>query len=206
MFKDIPFSLQHARRAARGFSLVELLTVVCIMTMVAAFASPALMSSFRSVGVTQAGNRIADMANLARNTAMSKNTIMALVITSADSGPQIVTLLAYDSKEPDRLKWKSGSTPVRLNDAVKVDVEVNGSAQELVDRSIANEFDPLPNKVGQVPLDKCSTLIFMPDGRMKVSGTPDRKVSVNFAQGRTPENYYDLVFNTQNSAFRIVRP
>jgi prepilin-type N-terminal cleavage/methylation domain-containing protein len=88
---------------ARGFSLVELLTVVVIIGIICAFVLPAVNGFGRSAALTSAGNLVTNLANYARQEAVSKNTMTALVVLTGQSVPQktdqyyrAATIIEYD--------------------------------------------------------------------------------------------------------------
>ncbi len=99
-------SASHPHRAA-GFSLIELLTVVLIIGIIAGFVVPAVNGIGRGSQLTNAGNAVVDMMNLARQEAMTKNTMTAVVIMARQpSGQQVVgedfsyralTVVEYDA-------------------------------------------------------------------------------------------------------------
>ena len=71
--------LQHSRRPAAAFTLVELLAVVGIMGLLAAVAVPALKGLTGSGGRKQALSQIMGALEIARNTAISTGTNAAVI-------------------------------------------------------------------------------------------------------------------------------
>ncbi len=59
-----------------GFTLVELLCVLAIIAVLAALAAPAISHTLRATNLTSTGQAVVDEFNLARQTAVSKNTMV----------------------------------------------------------------------------------------------------------------------------------
>lgn len=93
-FKIKNHKLQHSRRLAAAFTLVELLAVVGIMGLLAAVAVPALKGLTGSGGRKQALSQVMGALEIARNTAISTGTNAAVIFpdngfsaTGADPAP-----------------------------------------------------------------------------------------------------------------------
>lgn len=183
----------------RAFSLVELLAVMAIMALLMGVATPAFQSSSRASHLTQAGNRLADMASLARQTASSKNVITAIVLVSKPSPleKQAVTLLEYDAANA---QWKIASPWIRLPESVEATnaMPTANPAASMAAVSLLLDGRPVVNY---------SDIVFFPDGRILYPGDSP-SLSVKLVQGSetTSANSYDIVFNKENSAYRVVRP
>jgi type II secretory pathway pseudopilin PulG len=78
-FKIKNQKLQHSRRPAAAFTLVELLAVVGIMGLLAAVAVPALKGLTGSGGRKQALSQVIGALEIARNTAISTGTNAAVI-------------------------------------------------------------------------------------------------------------------------------
>jgi type II secretory pathway pseudopilin PulG len=78
-FKIKNQKLQHPRRPAAAFTLVELLAVVGIMGLLAAVAVPALKGLTGSGGRKQALSQLMGALEIARNTAISNGTNAAVI-------------------------------------------------------------------------------------------------------------------------------
>jgi uncharacterized protein (TIGR02596 family) len=61
---------------ARAFSLIELVVVISVLAIIAAFSVPAVTSMLKGSSLTQASQLLVDQVNLARQLALSKNTII----------------------------------------------------------------------------------------------------------------------------------
>lgn len=60
----------------RAFSLIELVVVIAVLAILAAFSVPAVTSMLQGSSLTQASQLLVDQVNLARQLALSKNTII----------------------------------------------------------------------------------------------------------------------------------
>lgn len=78
---------QSPRRAIAGFSLIELMVVVLIIGILAGFVVPAVNGVGRSSSLVAAGNSVVDMVNFARQEAMTKNTMTALIVLGDQPNP-----------------------------------------------------------------------------------------------------------------------
>jgi prepilin-type N-terminal cleavage/methylation domain-containing protein len=91
-----PAPLRHF--FSRGFSLIELLMVMAIIAIISALVVPAVNGFGRSGALTTGGNLVANLANFARQEAVSKNTMTALVVLGAQGTTQdyrAVAVLEY---------------------------------------------------------------------------------------------------------------
>ena len=67
--------VETVRRSSRaGFSLIELLTVLTIVSILSAATIPAMQSILQSTKITQAGQTLTEQINLARQIASARNT------------------------------------------------------------------------------------------------------------------------------------
>lgn len=60
----------------RAFSLIELVVVISVLAIIAAFSVPAVTSMLKGSSLTQSSQLLVDQLNLARQLALSKNTII----------------------------------------------------------------------------------------------------------------------------------
>lgn len=186
-----------------GFSLIELLTVVAVLAVLTGISTPALVGSWQGTTIANAGNQIADLTALARQTAMSKNVLAAVVFAQNVPGMEgrALGLIEYG---PER-KWKSAGGWTVLPEAVYA---TNNSVQSLPAATLTP--DPQITFRGK-PITPGSVLVFYPDGRMhnQAAGQPVKVRVVAARDANAPDtavNYYDIVFNRDNSGYRITRP
>lgn len=102
----------------RGFSLVELLTVIAIMTLMASLAVPSLRSLTGSGSFTQEVGQIAEVMEQARAYAVGQNTYVWVVFYSFDppsetaSGDSLCLAVYAANDGVDGLNWGSTTSTV----------------------------------------------------------------------------------------------
>jgi hypothetical protein len=173
--------------------------MIAILT---AATGPALLSSQKSSRLTESGNRLADMASLARQSALSRNVITALVLVSGSGDASVDgRAAALLEMAPDRT-WKQASGWVFLADGVKATDATTGGTLPA-----GAGLPALKVRGKPVDVSQCRSFVFYPDGRMDGDPQQPRRLSVKFdAEGSAAINSYDLVFNIDTSTVRIVRP
>jgi prepilin-type N-terminal cleavage/methylation domain-containing protein len=183
----------------RAFSLLELLTVIAVLGAMAVIGMPALMSSTSGSKITHAGNTLADLASLARQKSASGNAMVAMVLVNAQLESEKGQAVGIFEFGPERT-WKQAGNWLRLPDGISVDMQSSPeSIRKLVDANIALAGRPL----GETDY---SALVFYSDGRMCGNGSMAPSIRARSTVSVSSGNYYDLVFNAENSAFRISRP
>lgn len=190
---------KSARRAIRsgGFTLIELCVTMGVILMIAAIATPSVISGQKSANLVNAGNHIADLAAFARQSALSRNAIIALVVKhpNGSDGASVMTM-AFDGI---RNAWNPLGNWIKLSPEVLIQSNYD-------DTIVANRIAPLTPTSGGTALaaSDYTTLVFYPDGRMPSHGAARRlDMNLGHADG---SNFYTLVFNTDTSAFQIQRP
>jgi len=177
------------RNASKGFSLIELLVVVAVMGLLLAMGA-SVFSSQKGAEVSQAGGILTDLAHLARQNALSKNTRTMLVIGQVtEAGQSRSAASIWDAATTNQLeRWNL--LPL------SVVAENSGSAQ-------APFGAPLTYRGANV--DDPEIYWFYPDGRMGDGLIAAPKLKVEPRQGM-PENYYELVFNPVTGTAKVNRP
>jgi prepilin-type N-terminal cleavage/methylation domain-containing protein len=87
-----------SRNVRAAFSLVELLVVIVIIGIVMGIVVPALSGLGRGPALATAGNMVEKMAGLARQQAMSRNTLTALVVLAnqgTDADYRAIAVVEY---------------------------------------------------------------------------------------------------------------
>jgi len=82
-----PTTIPCARARMAGFTLIELLLVLAVMTVLLTLVVPAVQST-GAARLTAGGKQVAGLVGAARQTAMSHNTLAALVLLTSSNQPQ----------------------------------------------------------------------------------------------------------------------
>ena len=110
----------------RAFSLIELIVVIAVLVSLLALVVPAVSGFGRSSALTRGGNLVTNLASLARQEAMTRNTMTALVLLrdqGSDADYRAFTVATY---EPG-LGWRQTTAWETLPTGVVVDRNIESS-------------------------------------------------------------------------------
>ncbi len=191
--------------ASRGFSLAELLVVVAIMGLLATISTPGLVRSYRASTLTASGNRAVDLAMQARQNALSRNAMTALVLAINGASPnQAMTVIELQADQT----WKQISSWAFLSPNAKA--YPNGGAST----TLPGTAPTLVLNGKSLGAGGYACYVFNPDGTTYNSAAVLPQLYVQYASDTAPSggggntglpNYYDLVFSDAGG-IHIVRP
>jgi prepilin-type N-terminal cleavage/methylation domain-containing protein len=205
-------------REGAGFSLIELLVVVAVIALMMGLSVPALRSGGGSAGLTQAGNLVTDLAGAARQNAIAKTRLTALVLATRASDAALDNrLFCLMELAPGESAW-TPVTPWRvLPEGVVVDA--SRSAGFLSSPPVTPALAAPAFRGREVAA--YAYQVFRPDGAIRgaaAAGNPPLSLRlVNgivengelryFAPGNSsPANYYDIILNVFTGLPRVERP
>ncbi len=165
------------RRAAAGFSLMELMVVVVLIAILAVMAVPSMMVAREDRLAFRSADSIARVIHEARTRAMARGAAELVLITSdgtVDRGSVVVfesiaatTLLPVSSCKISS-EWAGVPAGSTTNPIIK-GYEMNGSAGSLQTTTGLQTALTL-NKSGVASTPKVIVLCFTPGGRLYVAG------------------------------------
>jgi Tfp pilus assembly protein FimT len=169
-------------------TLLELLVVVAIIASLMGLAVPAVTNISRSGQLATGGNQAAEIAQLARQTALSNNSATALVlVTDSQSTPArqafaILQMIPQDESKTGKAMWRQVSAWEPLANAVFVDVTLSPSNAQPLDASCTFQDGPSQDFTSPMALPATfqyeghtvSTykyVTFLPDGSLATGST-----------------------------------
>lgn len=168
--------------------MIELLVVVAILAILVGFGASAL-STKKGAEVAQAGGLVSDLANLARQHALSKNTRTILVVAQVPgSGGMQSAVSIWDAATTNQLE--------RWNLLPQSVMATNTSGFAMT---------TFPCTFRGTSLSSGDCYVFHPDGRMGDNLSQRPKLEVRARNGNS-DNFYELVFNPLTGLTKVNRP
>jgi prepilin-type N-terminal cleavage/methylation domain-containing protein len=221
----LPACHKRRPRPRHGFSLIELLAVIAIMTIVATFVVPAMGGFGRSAGLTVGGNQVVNLANYARQQAISKNTLTALVLLGnqgMEEDYRALTVLEYEAG----FGWQQIMEWTVLPTGIVVDFSDPTNCTFLADSPQPFPFLTGPPAQQNPPVSHrgrdvagYAARIFLPSGALLNS---ERPAQIRLVEGTTqgpqliythphasqpgPANFYDIAILGPTGLPKVSRP
>ena len=191
------------RQKKSAFTLVELLMVIAVLTLLMTFAMVGMGDGGRSQQLTVSGNRVADLVNLARHTAKTRNSMsMLIVVTKGNQAYRAMTIL---EKPLEGSSWKQVSPWEVLPDGIGVSA---GKSATFLTQPVA-ALSPAPPSLSfrgaALNAADYAWQVFLPNGRLlsDQSSPPILYLSSVVNAGNAP-NYYSITINA-NTGIPIIR-
>ncbi len=209
-----------------AFSLVELLTVIALLGIIMGFVVPALSGMGRGTALVTAGNTVNNMAALARQHAMSRNTLTALLVLAnqgTDTDYRAIAVMEFKHTTG----WSQVGEWQILPMGITVDAGDTLESSFLLRSpnpfpflSATNQANP-PITFQSAPIrnpDGYAARIFTPGGGLQNPAVP---AQIRLVEGRVeggavhysnrndagkPANYFDIAIVGATGATKISRP
>jgi type II secretory pathway pseudopilin PulG len=182
-FKIKNQKLQHSRRPAAAFTLVELLAVVGIMGLLAAVAVPALKGLAGSGGRKQALSQLMGALEIARNTAISTRTNAAVIFPDLSFASE-----PYRYRSMAVISWDATNSTNGTNVMV-------GSWIVLPQGVVLHD-----TQINQLPTLTNKTALRIPPST-NITATNNLRAVVFQSDGGIEESYYTNTLTTKGIAF-----
>jgi prepilin-type N-terminal cleavage/methylation domain-containing protein len=209
----------------KAFSLVELLTVIGILAIVMALVAPAVTGFGRSTTLVTGGNMVTNMITLARQRAISGNTMTALVLLTdqgSDADYRAWTIVEYTvgGRWAQVGKWEILPTGITVDctDIVTTSSFLSHSPRPFP--FLTGSANP-PVAYQQAPIrdpEGYAARLFLPNGGLQNPEHPARiRLVEGFSQvGQTkysrpskdgkPVNFYDVAIVGATGIAKVDRP
>ncbi len=186
-----------------AFTLIELLSVIAVMAILIAFATVGMGDGGRSQRLTHSGNRVADLVNLARTTAKTRNSMSMLAI--ATKGDYAYRAMAILEKPLDAGEWKQVSPWEVLPDGVSVSETESASFITTPVATLSPAPPVLKFRGANLNASDYAWQVFLPTGRLlsEQASPPTLYLSLT-PQGADSTNFYSITINA-NTGIPIVR-
>lgn len=219
--------LTLSSKAKSGFSMVELLVVIGVMSLLVTVTMVNMQGFNKSGNLTSAGNLLVDMANQARQLATTKNAPTALVIittssldigkTAADTKVAYKTfcIMQYLPPTPTSTnsQWVMATRWQSLPASVAIDNSTVDTTSFLSTGTVTTTTTLSPTHLGKTYTSNpaganvIAFQLFNPEGGMDTSGNVKRLrlISEKKNPNETSPNFYDIVFNPYTGSTKVFR-
>ncbi len=192
------------RRRSWGFTLVELLLVISIISVLIALVVPSIGSMSGSRNLATGGSLLRDMVNMARQTARSHNSVTMLVgIIDGDTDAN-KTFALMERRENI---WKQISKWERMPEGIALDPTESAIFVASADDTTTVARPTLKRHGADIPPGKYGFALFLPGGRL-LSGSPEPPVLFlkQEKDGADPANAYKIIINPATGIPLVKRP
>lgn len=206
--------------------MIELITVMAVIILITAFVVPAVSNFGKATGMVAGGNMVVNLAGLARQKAMTSNSLAALVLLGAQGTEDDFRAFAVLSYEAG-----VGWSPVTAWEKLPVGIIVDRSGEDdtsdessstFISRSPkALPFQPgrdLPVRYQGAAVHGYALRVFLPGGSLQNAEEPAHlRIVEGYLQGKAvtytrpgvgkkPANYYDVALIGATGIAKASRP
>lgn len=216
----------RAARSRPGFTLVEILVVMSVILVILTVSFTGLGGSMRSLALTDAGNKLTQLCDAARQRAMSANVLTAVVAVTGLGTPEDGRAFCILECPPGG-PWKQVREWEFIPEGTTLDVSASG---DNLGTFAAHSPSVFPFNGGQtgapvvfrqhaaLPAGTYAARIFLPGGSLKNAHEPARFQIVEGTTasgqtaythkggGQTPANYYRITLIGATGGTKVERP
>ena len=211
---------KQSKKRIRAFSMGELLIVLAVVGVLAAFAAPTLMT-LQSTNLTTTSNQFGSFLNLCRSKAIAERTSIRVGIVTEDSNPDDAFRKyagwEWDKKTESYVRfsnWNFLPTTSVFEDQIPSYVSTSSYAER--ERSaVKGDYaysDGFENESEETLADnevvKTRYITYSPSGRAYVDGGEHRNIIVVIRASLQDDvrNWYQFTIDSLTGRFRIYQP
>ncbi|WP_265592992.1 type II secretion system protein [Verrucomicrobium sp. BvORR034] len=213
-------------RSQSGFTLVEILVVMAVMLVILAMAFTGLGGTLRGLALTDAGNKLTQLCDAARQRAMSANVLTAVVALTHLGVPEDGRAFCVLECAPGG-PWKQTREWELFPDGTTLDVSASGDNLDTFAKHSPAVFPFNGGQTGapvafqqhaMLPAGTYAARIFLPGGNLKNANEPARFQIVegttsggqttykHTGGGQSPLNYYRITLIGATGGTKVERP
>ena len=213
------------RPPSSAFSLPELLTVIALLAIVTALVAPAVTGLGRSSALAVGGNTVSNLVTIARQKAISKNTMTALVLLTdqgSEADYRALTILEYTAGGgwSQVSKWEVLPVGISVDTNLGASTFLTHSPQPFpfIDGIPKQENPPVLYLQDSIRQNGYAARIFLPNGGLQ---NPEYPAQIRLVEGFSsdgetryshtdsnglPPNYYDIAIVGATGLAKVNRP
>jgi len=190
------------RNARAGFTLVELLAVIAVITILITLSVRGLRNDF-SMQLSNAGDQVTQLAHQAKQLARAHRSLTAFfVVRDAGDPDKDCRLMGILEMLPGASQWRM----VSRWEALPVSIRIDPDKSDGLDQSPAPKvaFPTLTRGTQTIPASKYICQVFLPSGEL-LQSAPAPSIYLYIAHGKS-DNFYRVVLSNATGNSFIERP
>jgi len=190
----------------RAMSIIELLTAIAIISLTASFLTPSLSGIMGGRDLSRALDVVSNTATVARQTAMTRGSPIALVVAQSSRAKQDDTqaVMLLSAPTGPSTVWTPVGAWAKLPQSIQLDVFSRNGAKSFFNVGQGPLTSALPVKLNGQSVTAYDYIVFYPDG--SVSAPADGPaLTFRLLQKKDEPAAYTLVVQSNSGRTRIIQ-
>ncbi|TLD68887.1 prepilin-type N-terminal cleavage/methylation domain-containing protein [Phragmitibacter flavus] len=196
---------RDSRFSPAAFTLIELLVVITIIGALLALSGAGLSGAMGGMAITNAGNKVSQLCDGARQRAMTGNVLTAVVIVTNAGTNEDGRAMAVFEYPPGGPAWKQFTEWNILPDGITVDVNNNSYGSFVHNSTPLPFFAPGSVKYHDNPLtaNQFAARVFVPSGGLLESNAASQMQVVDGTTSSNTTTYTKVLNGKPVNFYRI---